>query len=138
LTSGQFPTDGILITELDIKREAIQTGAYFKPLSEKETIAFLLTQLALSYENKFGKLDEFTEKCADLSIKYFEPNVIAYTIKMNKIAKLATKRQQNNQDVSILHRKYIAYQQILKKLGAESINPEEYNKWVNSMKTRKK
>lgn len=137
LTSGQFPTDGILITELDIKREAIQTGAYFKPLNDKETVAFLLTQLALSYENRFGKLDEFTEKCTDLSIKYFEPNVIAYSIKMNKVAEQATEKQQKNEDVAKLHHTYIAYQETLNKLGAENIKPEDYNKWVSSMKTRK-
>lgn len=138
LTSGQFPTDGILITELDIKREAIKTGAYFKPLTEKETIAFLLTQLALSYENKLGKFDEFTEKCVDLSIQYFEPNVIAYSIKMNKVAIEADKKQNNNENVTELHQKYIVYQNTLNQLGADTIEPEDYNKWVNKMKTRKK
>ncbi|WP_407268796.1 hypothetical protein [Tenacibaculum maritimum] len=137
LTSGQFPTDGILITELDIKREAIQTGAYFKPLNDKETVAFLLTQLALSYENKFGELDEFTEKCTNLSIKYFEPNVIAYSIKMNKVTEQAIEKQQNNEDVASLHLTYLAYQETLNKLGAENIKPEDYNKWVSSMKSRK-
>lgn len=137
LTSGQFPTDGILMTELDIKREAIQTRAYFKPLSDKETVAFLLTQLALSYENKFRKLDDFTEKCADLSIKHFEPNVIAYSIKMNNVAEKAIENQKENIDVSELHDKYVNYQVTLNSLGADNIKPEDYNKWVSSMKTRK-
>lgn len=137
LTSGQFPTDGILMTELDIKREAIQTGAYFKPLTEKETIAFLLTQLALSYQAKFGKLNDFTEKCADLSIKYFEPNVIAYSIKINKVSNEATKKQKLNLEVSELHKQYVAYQETLNNLGADNIKPEDYNKWITSMKNRK-
>lgn len=138
LTSGQFPTDGILITELDIKREAIKTGAYFKPLNEKETIAFLLTQLALSYENKFGKFDLFTEKCTDLSIQYYKPNVIAYSIKMNKVAIEADRKQNNNENVTELHQKYLVYQNTLNQLGADNIKPEDYNKWVSTMKTRKK
>ena len=137
LTSGQFPTDGILMTELDIKREAIQTGAYFKPLTEKETIAFLLTQLALGYQAKFKKLDMFTEKCADLSIKYFEPNVIAYSIKINNVAEKAIENQKENIDISELHGKYVNYQVTLNNLGADNIKPEDYNKWVSSMKTRK-
>lgn len=137
LTSGQFPTDGILMTELDIKREAIQTGAYFKPLTEKETVAFLLTQLALGYQAKFGKLNEFTEKCADLSIEYFEPNVIAYSIKMNNVAEKAIEKQKENSDISELHDKYVNYQVILNNLGADNIKPEDYNNWVYSMKTRK-
>ncbi len=137
LTSGQFPTDGILMTELDIKREAIQTGAYFKPLSDKETVAFLLTQLALSYKHKFSKLDNFTEKCATLSIIYFEPNVIAYSIKMNNVAEKAIENQKENIDISELHDKYVNYQVTLNNLGADNIKPEDYNKWVSSMKTRK-
>ncbi|MEB3800745.1 hypothetical protein INQ45_06575 [Flavobacterium columnare] len=137
LTSGQFPTDGILMTELDIKREAIQTGAYFKPLSEKETIAFLLTQLALGYQAKFDKLDDFTEKCSNLSINHFEPNVIAYSIKINKVSAEAIKKQQLNHDVLELHKQYVAYQKTLNNLGADNIKPEEYNKWINTMKNRK-
>lgn len=137
LTSGQFPTDGILMAELDIKREAIQTGAYFKPLTEKETIAFLLTQLALSYQAKFGKLDDFTEKCTNLSIKHYEPNVIAYSIKMNKVSNEATKKQKLKLDVSELHKQYVVYQETLSNLGADNIKPEDYNKWITSMKNRK-
>ncbi len=137
LTSGQFPTDGILMTELDIKSEAIQTGAYFKPLTEKETVAFLLTQLALGYQAKFEKLDEFTEKCTDLSIKYFEQNVIAYSIKMNNVAEKAIVKQKENIDISELHDKYVNYQLTLNNLGADNIKPEDYNNWVSSMKTRK-
>ncbi len=56
LTSGQFPSDGLMMTELGIKTEAVKSGAYFKPLSEIETIAFLLTILAQVYEDKTGAI----------------------------------------------------------------------------------
>jgi hypothetical protein len=87
LTSGQLPSDGLMMTELGIGTEAIKSGAYFKVLTEQEAIAFLLTQLALGYEHKFGHLDAFTERCTDLSLAYSRPNVVAYMLKANHLAR---------------------------------------------------
>ncbi|TRW97018.1 hypothetical protein [Flavobacterium gawalongense] len=136
LTSAQFPSDGIMMTELGIKTQAIKTGAYFKPLSEKETIAVLMTLLANGYENKFG-LDDFTDRCADLSIKYYDANVIAIMLKSNRVAKLANNDTMAFENKIVLHKMYLTLQNKLNDIGGESINPDEYTKWVNSMKTRK-
>lgn len=140
LTSGQFPSDGLMMTELGVSNEAIRSGAYGKELTEQQALAFLLTQLALGYQRKTGHWDAFTEKCADLSIRYFAPNVVAYMLKANRATveaqqlKAVNPAQQAKLD--LLHRQIVAYQAKLHTLGARSLSSESYTQWVKSMKTR--
>ena len=140
LTSGQLPSDGLMITELGIPTEAIKSGAYFKALTEPEAIAFLATQLALSYENKYHRLDSFTDRCADLSLAYYRPNVIAYMLKSNRLvqqtkAQLA-KPQPNRVELDRMHQRYLAYQTKLRTLGANTLPTQTYAQWVRSMQAR--
>lgn len=142
LTSGQFPTDGVMMTELGITTEAIKSGAYCAPLTEKESIAFLLNLLAQGYEAKFGRLDDFTEKCNDLSIRYYAPNTIAYMMKSNKAMKdvkntIASNSGTWTKESEHFQQLYLAYQTKLTELGVSEMKPEEYSLWVDSMKKRK-
>lgn len=140
LTSGQLPSDGLLMTELGISTEAIKSGAYFKALSEQEALAFLLTQLALGYEHKFGHLDAFTERCTDLSLAYFRPNVVAYMLKANYLAhkaqRLLASKKTTRAELDALHRQYVVYQTKLRTLGANTLSAQTYAQWVNSMQKR--
>jgi hypothetical protein len=140
LTSGQFPSDGLMMTELGVSNEAIRSGAYGKELSEQEALSFMLTQLALGYQHKTGHWDAFTDKCADLSIRYFAPNVVAYMIKANRLttqaqALLAAAPVQKDK-LTLVHQQFEACQAQLRKLGAGSLSSESYNQWINSMKAR--
>lgn len=137
LTSGQLPTDGVMITELNIKIEAIKSGAYFNPLTEKESIAFLLTQLAQGYEHKFKRLDYFTDKCSDLSIQYYAPNVIAYMCKSNHLAYVLQNKNIDEKKRLKTKTEYLEIQKKLLDIGADTISPKEYNNWVSSMQNRK-
>lgn len=140
LTSGQLPSDGLLMTELGISTEAIKSGAYFKALTEQEALAFLLTQLALGYEHKFGHLDAFTERCTDLSLAYFRPNVVAYILKANylthKSQKLLANKKATRPELDKLHQQYVRYQTKLRTLGANTLSAQTYTQWVNSMQAR--
>ena len=140
LTSGQFPSDGLMMTELGVSNEAIRSGAYGKELSEQEALAFMLTQLALGYQHKTGRWDAFTDKCADLSIRYFAPNVVAYMMKTNRVTVQAQALTLTNpaqkEKLELLHQQYEAYQAKLRTLGAGSLTSESYNQWVKSMKAR--
>ncbi len=137
LTSGQLPTDGLMMTGLGIQAQAIKSGAYLSELTQKEAIAFLLTQLALGYENRTGKSDNFTDKCADLSIKYFPPNVIAYTIKKNRVAKRARKLiingMVNSTEFKLADTQYDIYEKKLIELGAGELGEKKYEDWMNSV-----
>jgi hypothetical protein len=142
LTSGQFPSDGFLMTSLGITTTAIKSGAYSTPLTEKEAVAYLLTQLAQGYEAKFNRLDAFTEKCCDLSIRYFPSNATAYMLKANeKVKRRDEVLQKNggikNQFSDKIHQEYMACQAKLDAFGVTQIAPEDYNKWVEETKKRK-
>jgi hypothetical protein len=140
LTSGQFPSDGLMMTELGVSNEAIRSGAYGKELTEQQALAFLLTQLALGYQHKTGRWDVFTDKCADLSLHYFAPNVVAYMIKANRATveaqKLTLSSAVQKKKLVILHQQFEMYQSQLRTLGAGSLTPATYNQWVKSMEAR--
>ncbi|MEM6299594.1 MAG: hypothetical protein AAF740_12975 [Bacteroidota bacterium] len=142
LTSGQLPSDGLMMTELGITMQAVKSGAYFKPLSDRETVAFLLTQLSNAYENSFNKLDDFTDKCAELSLKYYPSNPHAYMIKLNHMAKLGIRLQKEGKTETALfkenHKAYLLYAQKLSNLGISGdFQDKAYNEWIKSMQDRK-
>ena len=140
LTSGQFPSDGLMMTELGVTNEAIRSGAYGKELTEKQALAFMLTQLAVGYYHKTRLWDAFTDKCANLSIQYFAPNVVAYMIKANVVSSqgslLLTAHLPNQARLKQLHARFVAYQSILRKLGGNTLTDSSYKMWVKSMKNR--
>jgi hypothetical protein len=105
-----------------------------------ETVAFLLTQLAQGYEKKFGKLDDFTDKCANLSILYYPPNAVAYTLKSNHMAARCQEIQKagkKTEEYEQKHKKYLEYEQRLEFLGAGTIDGESYVQWVRKMQSRR-
>lgn len=57
LTSGSFPTDADLKWNSYIKSEAIADGIYMDTLSAKETIAYIMTDLAHGYVKKNSNSD---------------------------------------------------------------------------------
>lgn len=139
LTSGQFPSDGLMMTELGVSNEAIRSGAYGKELTEQQALAFLLTQLALGYQRKTSHWDAFTDRCADLSLRYFAPNVGAYMIKANRATVRAQKVASTNpipQQLKELHRQFALYQTKLRTLGTGTLSSKSYTQWVKSMKAR--
>lgn len=75
LTSGIFPIDAWLMASGYIHLDAIRNGVYMKALTDKESIALCLVDLAQSYRTKeFHDLD-FVIKCANKALEYF-PNCV--------------------------------------------------------------
>jgi hypothetical protein len=105
LTSGQIYQDQLIIDDMQIEQKAIQQGTYLKGLSDLETVAFLLTQLAQGYEKKFGKMDDFTDKCANLSILHYPPNAVAYMLKSNHMASRCQEIQKTGKTTEELKQK---------------------------------
>lgn len=55
------------------------------PLSKKETIAYQLSELALSYYTKYRIYDEFTLKCTTKALEYYKMNPNAIIIKAKSL-----------------------------------------------------
>ncbi len=76
LTSASFPIDAWLMASGYIHLDAIRNGVYMDTLSQKESLALTLVDLAKGYERKFGVLDgSFILKAANKALEV-DPNFI--------------------------------------------------------------
>lgn len=81
LTSGIFPIDAWLMASGFIHLDAIKNGVFMKALTEKESIALCLVDLAQGYQKaEFYDID-FVIKCADKALEYFPKYVSAMILK---------------------------------------------------------
>ena len=69
LTNGHFVRDEWLIQTNQISTEAIRNGIFLTALSEKENIAFMITQLGKAYQQKYNSWDYFPLRCAEEVLK---------------------------------------------------------------------
>lgn len=76
LTSASFPIDAWLTASGYIHLDAIRNGVYMDTLSQEESLALTLVDLAKGYERKFGVLDgEFILKATNKALEV-DPNFI--------------------------------------------------------------
>lgn len=69
----------------EISDLAIKNGTYLTPLTDKETVARQLSDLAYSYIDKYRRYDEFSLKCAQKSLQYHPMNPNAIIIKWKSL-----------------------------------------------------
>jgi len=140
LTNGGFPRDQWIIKQMAISVESIKNEIYMKPLSEKESIALTMFDLASAYEFQFG-VDSFYLKVIDTALTYF-PNCIPLLMsKANYFAKTGMNEQKkNNPNQEILKEMYdnqeLIYTQI-NNLGYKKMPLELYEQWVQSVENEK-
>lgn len=96
LTSQQYVPTFWNKEFFEVKDSAIQVGTYLTPLSDRQTIACQLTNLALSYKEKYGICDEFTLQCVDAALKEYPHNPTAIIIRGKSLDNLLQKRLQIN------------------------------------------
>lgn len=141
LTNGNFSSDGWLITSMDISLEAIKSNIYMHPLSDKESIALCLFDLALTYRIRNG-YDDFVLQCCNTALQYF-PNCI--TAMMEKSNALTSMCQQHIDAggsktdflyTSMSHH-YMQLQQHISELGYREMSKEAYSQWLQSVEEEK-
>jgi hypothetical protein len=89
LTSGQFPIDAWIMASGYVHLSAVQNRVFMDTLSQKQSLAITLIDLAKGYERKFGSnadLD-FIMKCADLTLEYYPLYVNALILKAETMKK---------------------------------------------------
>ena len=65
-----------------ISDSAITVGTYLTPITDIQTVAWQLADLAFSYYQKYKHYDKFTLKCTETSLKYYPMNPNAIIIKL--------------------------------------------------------
>lgn len=85
VTAQQYqPTWGIK-EHFEISDSAINARTYLTPLTDKETVACQLADLAFAYQKKFSRYDEFTLNCVIKSLEYYKANPTAIIIKYKSL-----------------------------------------------------
>lgn len=140
LTNGGFPRDQWIIKEMAITVEAIKSGAYMTPLTEKESIAMCMFDLANGYRFLHG-YDDFVLKVANTALQYFPKSIPLLMTKANYYRTIGeAEKKKSNPNMQLLKSNYATYKAIIAKidnLGYKEMPTEQYEAWVKSVEKEK-
>jgi len=140
LTNGGFPRDQWIIRQMAISVEAIKNEVYMKPLTDTESIALTMFDLASAYEFQFGP-DSFYLSVVDTTLVYFPHSIPLLMCKANFYARMGTLEQVKSiPDTKILKNLYDQYMlvsQQISRLGHRDMPPDLYEEWIQSVEDEK-
>lgn len=135
LTSGQFPIDAWITTSGYIPIKAVQNGIYMDTLSNKQTIALCVLDLAKGYEFQTKNYEDgFILKCCDLVLQYHPVNVQALLLKAETLKRLYEK--QSGCENALAKETYKKMEQLYIKLfdlGYREMPEKMYMQWLLSV-----
>ena len=85
LTTQSLSREIFYIENFGISDNAIRNKVYLYPLSDRETIAYLLSELAAAYGRRFGRHDDFILRCTRKALDYYPQNTLALQLKGNTL-----------------------------------------------------
>lgn len=134
LTSQQYQPTFWIKEHSAIKDSAIIAGTYLTPISDVQTVACQLADLASGYYDKYKCYDEFTLKCAETSLRYYamNPNAIVTMGKsLNALLKRRLEQNGNHRDAytDILYYRSLQCMQALKATYWTQETEELRRKW---------
>lgn len=147
LTSGIFPIDAWIMASGYVHLDAVKNGVYMKALTEKESIALCLVDLAHGYQRQeFYDLD-FIIKCADKALEYYPNYVNAMILKTEakgkKIKDILYGYNTDFRDVRKFPKTHSLFKEIeneltkIHELGYRQMPEEMYLDWLISLKEEK-
>lgn len=141
LTNGSFPTDAWVISSLSINTDAIKSEIYMKPLTQKESVALCLFDLAEAYKFQYG-LDDFVLQLCNTLIANFPKCIMAYMIKSDVYVKQREdlmKQTHNKRTKSVMELEKLAKEQykIEDDLGYQAEPAAHYEQWQQDVEKEK-
>ncbi len=140
LTSGQYPIDAWVIASGYVSTETIKNSLYMDTLSQKQSLAQCLIDLARGYERiKKENAFDFVNMCYNTALKY-NPNYVEALLYKSETLK---KQYDNYNSIGIASKALEIYPEMqtayvkLAKLGYREIPEEMYYQWINSLTTDK-
>ncbi len=141
LTSNQFvQASGF------INAESLQNQMYMHPLTKKEVIAQCLSDLAIYYSKKFGQ-ERFVYDAAQLSYQHNQKSITPHQLMNNyyyhnfnyvveQYKEHGLKKEQFERDAKAqrLKNQLIGSQKFIERAGYQDMPPEQYERWLNSVK----
>ncbi len=146
-TNGYFTTDAFYMSSGYIKAGALKQRTYLDTLTQRETLAAQLVDLAGGYEHYYG-YDEFVQKCAALALKYYpqdmQGRLLAHNVALARFTKswqaagrpspaVARTLPQLQPDMAEVDR----WNRALADVGFEEMPPEQYSQWLNAIEKEK-
>jgi hypothetical protein len=135
LTSGDFPNDAWIMASGYLPLQAVQNGIYMDTLSNQQSIALCVLDLAKGYEHKVRNYyDGFILKCCDLSLQYFPLNVQAMLLKAETLKRIYEKEKL--QKGTVANKTYRQMEQLYVKLfdlGYREMPDKMYQQWLFSL-----
>jgi hypothetical protein len=139
LTSGEFPIDAWIATSGYVPVDAIRNGIYMDTLSNQQSIALCVLDLAKGYEFQTKNYhDGFIIKCCDLALQYHPLSVQAILLKAETLKHVyekqkAAKDNQAETTYSQMEKFYIH----LFDLGYREMPEKMYQQWLQSVTQQK-
>lgn len=81
LTGRMFTTDDFLWQSNFLKAEQVRSGIYLRPLTDKETMTYLLTTLGLTYVKAFG-VDDRVLNMSNMALQHFPNSLTAHMMQV--------------------------------------------------------
>ena len=141
-TNGHYSTDSWLLSSGYVKTEAMRNKIFMDTLSQKETVAACLFDLANTYVRQFG-FDKFILQCADKIMEHSPKNVFALQLKSDYYTYLfqyvaqqlgfPPKEQipQYPQAYALMQKMYEQYR-LVEQTGYENMPEDMYQAWLQS------
>ncbi|MEQ9262044.1 MAG: hypothetical protein RLP14_02670 [Owenweeksia sp.] len=151
LTSGSFPIDAWLMASGYVHLDAIRNRLYMEALSDQQSIALCLVDLAQGYQHKYGMGDgQFILKCCETALKYYPNYINALLLKTDVLRthwealaqernEASTKQEQEELTDTVLTA-FNNMQELVGKihdLGYRRMPDAMYLDWLNTLKTER-
>ena len=137
LTCGDFPTDAWLMASGYIHTDAIRNGIYMKPLTEKESVALCLVDLAQGYQAKFGMEDgSFILKCCDTALTHFPNYINAMLLKAETLTALHKQAEAGSEEANHLFSQMNSIYTQIHDLGYRKMPKGMYLNWLKTLNTQ--
>ncbi len=139
LTSKTFPTDAWIATTSYVSTDAIRSGIYMDTLSNQQSIALCVLDLAKGYEfQTHNYYDGFILKCCDLVLQYHPVNPMALLLKAETLKKVYLKeREEKSPEADSSYTEMEKIYITLAKLHYREMPEKMYKEWLRSMETHK-
>ena len=88
LTTNQMNPSWWIKQDFEICDSAVFVGTYMTPLTDLQTVACQMADLAFGYREKFSRYDEFTYYCASRSLEFYSMNPNAWIIRGKSLERM--------------------------------------------------
>jgi hypothetical protein len=140
LTNGSFSRDEWIMQQCGITVEQIETGIYMRALTERESLAMILENLADNYQSQFGVNSDLDIKMLNTALKYYPNGINIHLVKFEHYKKVLLTAQKANDKLLIkwCNTALTPLDKKITELGYIPPSKDDYKEWVETTEKAKK